>query len=481
MQTIRKAGLTFAPEAGTQRLRDVINKNVTEEDLLRACGDAFSAGWTSVKLYFMLGLPTETDEDILGIAELCRKVSRLFYELPKERRGKGLRLSASASTFVPKPFTPFQWAPQVPLEEIRRRQQLLRDALRGVRGVEFHCHLSQLSVLEAAFSRGDRRLADVLENGLPPRLPVRFVVGAFPRAGVAGGVRRARPDDGGVRRVVARAGRAAAVVAHRHAGHGGVSRARVRARDGGQDHAGLPRGLQRLLWRPLCGCLPSIKRVRRSPSSRIWTCSARCSAPSGARSCRCNIRRASTAPAALVRRGRAHGRNERVRVVRGAAGRDGRAGGLFAPRGRRAACRPCGEPGAGSARTGGQAVRTGARGGLPHPPDGRGADPGRGASEALEALLAGEILVNKRTKGGTRPVDIRPQIMQASVEDAGDGGVTLHVLGKLQGRRRAARFVFDGRAAGAPGRAGRHGAHLPNGHVFRRGRPAARPCAMMGK
>ena len=172
MQTIRKAGLTFAPEAGTQRLRDVINKNVTEEDLLRACGDAFSAGWTSVKLYFMLGLPTETDEDILGIAELCRKVSRLFYELPKERRGKGLRLSASASTFVPKPFTPFQWTPQVPLEEIRRRQQLLRDALRGVRGVEFHCHLSQLSVLEAAFSRGDRRLADVLETAF--RLGCRF-------------------------------------------------------------------------------------------------------------------------------------------------------------------------------------------------------------------------------------------------------------------------------------------------------------------
>ena len=115
MQSIRKAGLTFAPEAGTQRLRDVINKNVTEEDLFRACRDAFSAGWTSVKLYFMIGLPTETDEDILGIAELCRAVSRIFYELPKEQRGKGLRLSASASTFVPKPFTPFQWCPLVPL------------------------------------------------------------------------------------------------------------------------------------------------------------------------------------------------------------------------------------------------------------------------------------------------------------------------------------------------------------------------------
>ena len=116
--------------------------------------------------------PTETDEDILGIAALCRQVSRLFYELPRERRGKGLRLSASASTFVPKPFTPFQWTPQVPLDEIRRRQQLLRAALKGVRGVEFHCHLSQLSVLEAAFSRGDRRLAGVLETAY--RLGCRF-------------------------------------------------------------------------------------------------------------------------------------------------------------------------------------------------------------------------------------------------------------------------------------------------------------------
>ena len=163
MQSVRKAGLTLAPEAGTQRMRDVINKNVTEDDLMRACRDAFTSGWSGVKLYFMIGLPTETDEDILGIAELCRKVSALYYSIPKDQRGKGLRISASASTFVPKPFTPFQWVPQVPLDEIRRRQQLLRDAMKGIRGVEFHCHLSQLSVLEAAFSRGDRRLADVLQ------------------------------------------------------------------------------------------------------------------------------------------------------------------------------------------------------------------------------------------------------------------------------------------------------------------------------
>lgn len=164
MQSIRKAGLTFAPEAGTQRLRDVINKNVREEDLLRATTDAFSCGWTGVKLYFMLGLPEETDEDILGIADLAKKVSDAFYRLPKEQRGKALRLTVSASTFVPKPFTAFQWFPQVPLDEIRRRQAILRDALRGIRGVQFQCHLSDLSVLEAAFSRGDRKLADVLET-----------------------------------------------------------------------------------------------------------------------------------------------------------------------------------------------------------------------------------------------------------------------------------------------------------------------------
>ncbi|MPM53582.1 hypothetical protein SDC9_100350 [bioreactor metagenome] len=164
MQSVRKAGLTFAPEAGTQRLRDVINKNVTEEDILRATQDAFSAGWSSVKLYFMLGLPTETDEDIVGIAALSRKVSQQFYSLPKEQRGKGLRLTVSVSTFVPKPFTAFQWCGQVPAEEIRRRQELLKNAIRGIRGAELHCHFSELSVLEAAFSRGDENLAGVLKR-----------------------------------------------------------------------------------------------------------------------------------------------------------------------------------------------------------------------------------------------------------------------------------------------------------------------------
>lgn len=162
IQQVRKTGLTFAPEAGTQRLRDVINKGVDEDDLLRAVDDAFRSGWHGVKLYFMIGLPSETDEDILGIAELARKVSRTFYAMPKELRGKGLRCTVSASSFVPKPFTPFQWEPQISTEEVLRRQALLRSALKGIRGVEFNCHFSETSKLEACFARGDRRLAHVL-------------------------------------------------------------------------------------------------------------------------------------------------------------------------------------------------------------------------------------------------------------------------------------------------------------------------------
>ena len=110
----------------------------------------------------MIGLPTETDEDILGIAELVRKVSREFYSMPKEMRGKGLRCTVSASTFVPKPFTPFQWEAQITTEEVLRRQALLRGALKGIRGVEFNCHFSETSLLEACFARGDRRLNEVL-------------------------------------------------------------------------------------------------------------------------------------------------------------------------------------------------------------------------------------------------------------------------------------------------------------------------------
>lgn len=162
MQSVRKAGLTFAPEAGTQRMRDVINKNVTEEDLLRAVSDAFESGWSGVKLYFMIGLPTETDEDVKGIAELARKVAGCFYRVPREKRGKGLRLTVSVSTFVPKPHTAFQWCAQDTQEEIARKQGLLNQAMKGIKGAELHCHPSFLSVLEAAFSRGDRRLGAVL-------------------------------------------------------------------------------------------------------------------------------------------------------------------------------------------------------------------------------------------------------------------------------------------------------------------------------
>ncbi len=162
IQSVRKSGLTFAPEAGTQRMRDVINKGVTEEDLLRSVRDAFESGWTGVKLYFMLGLPTETDEDLMGIADLARKVSAEFYSLPKEKRGKGLRITVSVSSFVPKPFTPFQWEPQDSTEMIINKQSKLKAALKGIRGVEFAYHAPHTSALEAVFARGDRRLAEVL-------------------------------------------------------------------------------------------------------------------------------------------------------------------------------------------------------------------------------------------------------------------------------------------------------------------------------
>ena len=160
----RKASLTFAPEAGTQRLRDVINKGVNEEDLLRSVTDAFRNGWNSVKLYFMIGLPTETDEDLDGIVELANKVAKAYYDVPKEQRNKGLRISVSASTFVPKPCTPFQWEPQDSLEEVRRKQRYLREKFRGMKSVQFHHHGPELSHLEAVFSKGDRRLAAVLEK-----------------------------------------------------------------------------------------------------------------------------------------------------------------------------------------------------------------------------------------------------------------------------------------------------------------------------
>ena len=162
LQRVRKSGLTFAPEAGTQRLRDAINKNVTEEDLLQSCKTAFSGGWSAVKLYFMLGLPTETDEDVLGIADLAEKVYRCWRE-NTPNRARGVRITVSTSFFVPKPHTPFQWEAQLSEEEYRRRVDLLRDALHGKKSVVYNWHDPDTSLLEAVFSRGDRRLADAIE------------------------------------------------------------------------------------------------------------------------------------------------------------------------------------------------------------------------------------------------------------------------------------------------------------------------------
>jgi radical SAM family uncharacterized protein len=159
---VRKTGLTFAPEAGTQRLRDVINKGVTEAQLLQNARDAFVRGWSALKLYFMIGLPTETDGDLDGIAELVSKVVGEYFSLQKEQRAKGLRIACSAAVFVPKPFTPFQWTAQDALAEVQRKALYLREKLKMVRGAAFHWHEPALSLLEACFARGDRRLAGVL-------------------------------------------------------------------------------------------------------------------------------------------------------------------------------------------------------------------------------------------------------------------------------------------------------------------------------
>lgn len=163
LQRVRKGGLTFAPEAGTQRLRDAINKNLREEDLFESCRTAFSGGWSGVKLYFMLGLPTETDEDVLGIARLAQKVYQIWRECTPNR-ARGVRITVSTSCFVPKPHTAFQWEPQVTMEEYQRKVNLLRDALHRDKSITYNWHDPQTSYLEAVFSRGDRRLGDVLEE-----------------------------------------------------------------------------------------------------------------------------------------------------------------------------------------------------------------------------------------------------------------------------------------------------------------------------
>ncbi len=170
-QKVRKTSLTYAMEAGTQRLRDVINKGITEENLMSSVSDAFAGGWSSVKLYFMFGLPTETTEDLNGIADLASKVVRKYFETPKNVRARGLRVNCSASCFVPKPFTPFQWEPQDTIEQFEEKQKHLCQIMH-IKGVEFNWHTPQVSFLEACFARGDRKMADVLEAAW--RLGCRF-------------------------------------------------------------------------------------------------------------------------------------------------------------------------------------------------------------------------------------------------------------------------------------------------------------------
>ena len=162
IQKVRKSGLTFAPEAGTQRLRDVINKNLQEEDLLEACKLAFAAGYNGVKLYFMMGLPTETDEDLLGISKIVRHVQQTFREHAKNK-ARGLRINVGISIFVPKAQTPFQWLGQISAEEAARRKEVLMQSL-NIKGVTYSIHEYKTSFLEAVLARGDRRLSAVLER-----------------------------------------------------------------------------------------------------------------------------------------------------------------------------------------------------------------------------------------------------------------------------------------------------------------------------
>ena len=164
LQTVRKSGLTFAPEAGTQRLRDVINKNLTEDEILNTCINAFSGGWNNVKLYFMLGLPTETDEDVLGIAELVYKIILAWKEHAVNKK-RGLRVHVATAYFVPKPHTPFQWEKQISPQEYLRRCKLLKSHFYS-KSIEYNYHSLDLSRLEAVFARGDRRLGPVIETAV---------------------------------------------------------------------------------------------------------------------------------------------------------------------------------------------------------------------------------------------------------------------------------------------------------------------------
>ncbi len=167
VQDIRKSSLTFAPEAGTQRLRDVINKGLTEEDILEGAGSAFEGGWTRVKLYFMLGLPTETEEDMRGIAELAEKIARRYYEIPKEQRHGKCQIVVSTSFFVPKPFTPFQWAPMFTKEQFLDKARFVKEAIRAQlnqKSIKYNWHEADVTVLEGILARGDWRIGPVIQK-----------------------------------------------------------------------------------------------------------------------------------------------------------------------------------------------------------------------------------------------------------------------------------------------------------------------------
>lgn len=161
IKTVRKSGLTFAPEAGSQRMRDVINKNVQHDELMQTCATAFAGGWTTVKLYFMIGLPTETMDDVAAIAQLGQDVVDTYYHTPNHAKGKSVRVTVSASSFVPKPFTPFQWEPQDTIMQLHEKQEHIKKSI-TTKKVQFNYHDADTSFLEAVFARGDRKLCRVM-------------------------------------------------------------------------------------------------------------------------------------------------------------------------------------------------------------------------------------------------------------------------------------------------------------------------------
>ncbi len=171
VQKVRKTGITFAPEAGTQRLRDVINKNINEDNILKSVKLLFSGGWTNVKLYFMIGLPTETEADVAGIAELAEKVLGEYFAIPKEERAKNINITVSTSSFIPKPFTAFQWERQNTRDEIVEKQDLLKKSIKSKR-IRYNWHDNKTSYLEGVFARGDRRLCKVIIEAV--RLGCKF-------------------------------------------------------------------------------------------------------------------------------------------------------------------------------------------------------------------------------------------------------------------------------------------------------------------